>query len=252
MKLIFLLLLTLITIKSGNAIIIRHDVDDAKYIERAKRFVQVCHFEMGEGTLIDQRWILTAGHLGYDLNNMLARGRSPEVTCKGKTYHVEKVVMHPGFKSLDEGLANDIALVRIKETITDVVPASIDYQKSEINLAITVVGRGDIGTGLTGPQKWDKITRAATNTVDNVEATWLIFDFDAPGSEGVTEFEGISGPGDSGGPAFYEENNKLYVIGVSSFQRGQEKFGRGHYGVTEYYARVSNYRSWIAEVLKDI
>lgn len=110
---------------------------------------------------------------------------------------------------------------------------------------------GDWGTGMTGPQKWDKITRAATNSIDQVEPHWVCFTFDAPGSANATELEGISGPGDSGGPAFVDINGKRFLVGVSSFQKGKDRFGKGRYGVTEYYARVSNYHKWISTVINN-
>jgi len=61
--------------------------------------------------------------------------------------------------------------------------------------------------------------------------------------------EGISGPGDSGGPTLID----LCVAGVSSAQRvvidvddeGRETGGPGRYGVIEVYTRVSSYLPWI-------
>lgn len=61
--------------------------------------------------------------------------------------------------------------------------------------------------------------------------------------------EGISGPGDSGGPAFLEIDGVIFLAGVSSWQDNRAQGGRqGVYGVLEYYARVSSYVGWIDEV----
>ncbi len=245
LKTIFLLTIAL-TLQS---LIVRHDVPDEKFIELAKKYTQICHFQMGEGTLIDSCWILTAGHIGNDLNRDLELNKNPTVICNGKQYFIDQVFVHPDFKSIDEGLDNDICLVRTKGTINNVLPAQIYSQNNEVGKHIILVGMGDVGTGKTGPQKWDKITRAATNIIDGVESTWIYFAFDSIDSKKITEYEGVSGPGDSGGPALTEVGDTLFIIGVSSFQKGQEKYGKGHYGVTEYYSRVSAYSKWIKQTM---
>lgn len=230
-------------------LIVRHDVSDKNFIDLAKKYPQICHFPMGEGTLIDSHWILTAGHVGNDLNRDLVNNKMPTVTCNGQQYNIEKVIVHPDFKNLNDGLDNDISLVKIKEPIMGIKPAGVYSKKDETGKKIILVGMGDVGTGKTGPQKWDKITRAATNVIDGVESKWIFFGFDSPGSKKATPYEGISGPGDSGGPALAEINNSLYIVGVSSFQKGSDKYGKGHYGVTEYYARVSAFSKWIKETM---
>ena len=245
LKTVFLLTITL-TLQS---LIVRHDVPDEKFIELAKKYPQICHFQMGEGTLVDSCWILTAGHIGNDLNRDLESNKKPTVLCNGKKYYIDQVVVHPDFKSIDEGLNNDICLVKIKGNINGVLPAKIYSQNNEVGKHIILVGMGDVGTGKTGPQRSDKVTRAATNIIDGVENTWIHFAFDSPDSKNTTEYEGVSGPGDSGGPALTEVDNTLFIIGVSSFQKGQEKYGKGHYGVTEYYSRVSAYSKWIKQTM---
>ena len=111
-----LLLLPIIAILF-ESLIVRHDVLDVKFIELAKQYPQICHFQMGEGTLIDSCWILTAGHIGNDLNRDLESKIKPTVLCNGKKYNIVQVVVHPDFKSIDERLNNDICLVKTKENI---------------------------------------------------------------------------------------------------------------------------------------
>ena len=79
-------------------------------------------------------------------------------------------------------------------------------------------------------------------SASGINDTWLTFEFTAP--PGGTPLEGISGPGDSGGPALIERDGKYLVAGVSSGNSG----GDGEhcrYGTTEYYARVSTSADWI-------
>jgi hypothetical protein len=109
---------------------------------------------------------------------------------------------------------------------------------------VTFVGQGFSGDGMTGPGTRDGVRRAATNRIESVREKWLTFLFDAPPAG--TELEGISGPGDSGGPAFLTVDGKFFVAGVSSGQDSRAAGGKeGVYGVTEYYVRVSSYAEWI-------
>ena len=232
-----------------QSLVVRHDVADEKHIALAQKYPQVCHFAMGEGTLVDSLWILTAAHVGADLKKDLDAGMNPAVSCNGNTYKIEAVFIYPGFKPIEERLAHDLALVRIESPVKGIVPPKIYTDKDEKGQQVILVGMGDFGTGLTGPVKRDKITRAATNRIDGADESWISFTFDSAGAKNATELEGISGPGDSGGPALVEKNGKTYIAGISSHQEGQAKYGKGRYGVTEYYTRVSRYAGWIGETI---
>jgi len=200
---------------------------------------------MGEGTLIDSSWVITAGHIGRDLSRDLENGYSPTAVIDDKEYRIEKIFVHPQFKPI----VNDIALVKLQKKIASNRYARVNSDRDEVGQAITIVGRGDVGTGLTGPQKWDKVTRGATNIIDGADSSWIWFAFDAPDSPKTTDLEGISGPGDSGGPALVERDGTLHLLGISSHQLGEGK-KKGTYGVTEYYSRVSSYYGWIAETMR--
>ena len=227
-----------------QSLIVRHDVDDQKFIDYAKNYPQICHLPMGEAALIDSLWVVTAGHVGEDLNRDMQNGYSPTVKCNGVEYKIEKVIVHPQFVPIE----HDIALIKLKSPVKNITPLKLYTSADETGKEIALVGMGDIGNGLTGPQKWDKITRAATNRIDSVDAQWIIFKFDSPDSKNVTALEGISGPGDSGGPAIVEQNGVKYLIGVSSHQADYGK--KGVYGVTEYYTRVSRYAEWISKTMQ--
>jgi len=110
------------------------------------------------------------------------------------------------------------------------------------------VGPGMYGDGLSGPQGDDGKMRAATNTVADVLENYITFKFDAP-PDG-TELEGISGPGDSGGPALVEADGRTFIIGVSSANDDAGASGPCRYHSTEYYARVSTALEWIRTTME--
>lgn len=202
---------------------------------------------MGEGTLIDTSWVITAGHVGKDLKRDLQNGITTTVKINGTEFELENVFIYPDFQPI----VNDLALVKLKSKVACNRYVKLNADTTEIGKMINIIGMGDVGTGLTGPQKMDKITRGATNTIEGTDKNWIWFKFDAPNTNKVTEMEGISGPGDSGGPALVEKDNALYIVGISSNQKSKG-LKKGTYGVMEYYTRVSSYYDWLVTTMKEL
>lgn len=221
------------------AIVIRHDRADARYRALGEKYPAVSSFgRAGAGTLVAPQWVLTAAHVAVGMR------REATIEFAGVAYPVERIVAHPEWREMG---ANDIALVRLVRPVTGVRPMSIHAARDEAGKAIVFVGHGGTGTGLTGPQRpEDGVKRGATNVVDAADDDWLHFSFDEPPAG--TDLEGISGPGDSGGPAILDHNGSATVIGVSVFGRPGTR-GRGTYGAKEGYTRVSTHAAWIREVI---
>ena len=212
-------------------------------MNNSDKFPFVCAIgKMGVGTLISPDWVLTAAHVAT-----AADKRRPKIRFGEKEFDIDKVFIYPGWTDMQP---NDIALIRLTKPVNDIKPAFIYLDSNEAGLEIKFIGNGGTGTGLKGPAKEDGQWRVATNVVDRVDQFWLFFDFDGPSDSGAisTELEGISGPGDSGGPALFERDGKIFVTGVSVFGNPGKK-GRGTYGATEGYTRVSRYSVWISKTI---
>jgi hypothetical protein len=229
----------------SSFIIIRHDRDDQHYLNLAKKYEDlICHFSMGEGTLIHSEWVLTAGHVSYDLVKMTKQYDEVKVMVNHKEYLIDYVVVHPDYKPI----INDIGLVKLKSAVPSQRFAALYSNSNEAGKLISIVGSGDTGDGVKGTHIMDKKLRGATNRIDGVDHNWIWFTFNDPGDKNCTELEGISGPGDSGGPAFIDDGKNVYIVGISSHQKNEGL--KGTYGVREYYTRISNYTQWIYNVIQ--
>ena len=223
-----------------EAIVIRHDRPDARYQALGARYPAVSSFgRAGAATLVAPQWVLTAAHVAAGMR------RTVTIDFGGTPYAIERVVVHPDWKEMGP---KDIALVKLTVPVAGVQPIPPYTDRDEAGRAVVFVGNGGTGTGLTGPQRpEDGLKRGATNVVDSTDDDWLYFTFDAP-PDG-TDLEGISGPGDSGGPAIIERNGAAFVIGVSVFGEPGTK-GRGTYGAKEGYTRVSAHAAWIRGIIR--
>lgn len=232
----------------------RHDRAEERYLALGEKYpstvtVQSAYDNIGyggEGTLIEKSWILTAAHVAADL-------RPDDVAVAGgKRFMIDRIIVHPEWHKVAD-LKRDIALIHLATPIEGIEPAALYTHTDEQGQAVTFAGRGGHGSGLTGPiHDWDGKLRGATNTVEMAEDPYLRFRFDEPGSAQATDLEGISGPGDSGGPAYIDKRHKLYVAGVGSWQDNKPtQRQKGRYGVYEYYLRVSFFADWIRRIIAD-
>ena len=111
MKWMFVLLLAITS--TANAMIIRHDVDNAKYQAAAQSDNSTVTFlglykgdeiVLGTGSLIDKQWIVTAAHVANELTT------GNKVQFKTDFYPIKDVIKHPLWK--ERHFPYDISLVQ--------------------------------------------------------------------------------------------------------------------------------------------
>jgi len=231
----------------SSAIIVRGDAPVDQVLAEAADYPQVVALLDGRavGTLIDGSWVITAAHVGQEIDRAVDGKR---VTVGGRPNRVVAVVIHPSWDEEAVGAQGviDIALLRLADPVSGVSPAPVYRGHDELNAVVVLVGWGRTGDGQDETLVRDGRFRFGENLVDAVTPR-LRFRFDAPGSTRALPLEAVSGPGDSGGPAFIEADGMRYLAGVSSFQADETV--PGIFGVTENYERVSDHLEWIESTI---
>jgi hypothetical protein len=229
--------------------IIRHDRRDRESLVDPCKWPAITGFFHGNGaaSLIAPSWLLTAAHVA----RRLPTDRPFSVELAEKRYPIARVILHPAYNSFWEdaeadddeiGDTVDLALVKLAAPVEDVQPYKLYTRSDELGQECLLLGAGQHGNGLRGALGNDHQLRRVTNVVDEADNYWLKFRFDAP-PDG-TYLEGVCGNGDSGGPAFIQENGDLLLAGISSWQH-QKGQPLGFYGCIEHYTRVSCFIDWI-------
>jgi len=215
-------------------------------IEFGKNFSSVCKVGKrgGDGTLIKDKWVLTAGHVAQGMFNR-NNGNLSVYFENDISYKVKNVFLHPKFEPMGP---YDVALLELESQVEEFIPVGIYKKTDEKDQLIYLAGHGDKRAS-DGSWIKDGKLRAYTNVIDEVNDKYIVFDYDAP-ENNPTEREGTSGPGDSGGPALLKSGNDYFVAGISSMGKPGTN-GPATFGAIEYFVRVSKYQDWIRETIND-
>ncbi|WP_448566120.1 trypsin-like serine protease [Thalassotalea ganghwensis] len=243
MKYLLLLFLFQLVSFSTQAIVIRHDVQDSKYRATKNDFPALATFynDGAHGTLIHPKWVVTAAHATFCIES------GTFVVINDMTRKIKKLHVHPDYQP---GKSHDIALVELEQPVEDVEPVKIYNQGDELHKQVWFIGIGGTGTGLTGETidnaKNNGILRKAQNTIIDANGPLIKFVFNR--NKQALPLEGVSGGGDSGGPAYMIENGQFQLLGISSRPEGQFN-NIGEYGITEVYSRVSFFKGWVESII---
>ncbi len=278
MKIKLTLLFFIITLSTTTlSMVVRHDVDPDLYLANESEYPAVFPVRINGkrkecvATLIGPKWAITAGHCTVlvDLSN-----KEPyQVLINKKHYDVKSVHIHPEFgevkgvrdengKLIDiimnpKNMSYDVALIELGKAVDDVKPIDLYTKKDEINKEILMLGWGDYANGKNGTVRDEAINdgqfRKAYNLIEGIDDNYLTFSFDYPNSANTHKLEGVNGPGDSGGPALIEKDNKTYIAGVSSrgyyLNEDADYVAEGKYGWVENYVRICTTISWLRKVM---
>lgn len=210
------------------------------------------------GTIISDRVIMTAAHClqkfddatrqkipGYifpkEENFLVYFGT--QVKKEGKWIRASKVIPHPDWEPsetlspLPSRAPNDIGLVVLSEKIPEGYKA-VGIASKDLSLNGKKVILAGFGVSGNRNRNDTGLLRAVQVGFQNANASIRRF--------GVGAFFRGACAGDSGGPAYVQEGDKLLLIGATS--TGAEIFGQC-LGIVNNYTDVRHYMDWIDEVI---
>lgn len=236
-------------------------------------------------SLIAPNWVLTAGHCVVDKGVTVPAAAitalvGATVLDQGKRYEVAEVIPHPEYS--ESNLDNDIALLRLKESVTDVKPIDMVYAITPGGDA-TVIGWGRMNNGSFPSHLQEANIELTTNDACNAgikqvyardlsrvlatlaprmrytqaavdEGTKAVAaQMNDPLTQNMLCAGTVDGVrdacnGDSGGPLFIRDGEKFVQVGIVSWGEGPMDAAAacGHANAYGVYTRLANYRDWIA------
>jgi trypsin len=201
------------------------------------------------GSIIAQKWILTAAHcfqLSSANDDWRAKAGATNYETSGSWAQVERVVVHPGYKG-SPTFENDLALIKLKlPPAGRVIPLASASMTIPLNQPLEVTGWGL--TSESASSGSDVLRKAAvpyvSSTVCNAPDSYNGRIKDGMMCAGAREGGIDACQGDSGGPLVWRTADSPVLVGVVSFGEGCAR--KLKYGI---YTRVSAYRDWIDRTL---
>jgi hypothetical protein len=262
LKAIFALMVVLLLgCAEARAIIMRHDVPEEKYRVDASVFPALVDLPReGHGVLVAPLWVVTVAR-------EVAGREIHEVTINGVARPVAKVVIHPGYKETPKNLfagdavplmtferdVDDIAMIELKEEVTDVQPVVMYRGDAESKEVAEILGKGATGNGLIGeypgsPRR-GSLHRAYTR-IESTDGRWLKLQFHT--QREAEPLEGMPGNGDEGGPVLIRVHGTPVLVALMCREYAVGNLANYqffHYDSESYNTRISYYGPWIDSVM---
>lgn len=237
---------------------------------------------LGTGTPISSRHILTAAHIFDPDNNgtvdVLPQNSSFFLNNQGDLSYslsIASIAFHPDYTGfLNPSVNDDLAILTLAEPLPAGVPIYPLLPAGNLAMQqLLLVGYGVSGDGLDGYYIPGSITtkRSGANLLEaaggddegsgNIELFAYDFeDADNPLGTDVfgvaysygNNFETLTGPGDSGGPAFATVDGDLYLAGVNTYGYDPQNGGSpdGKFGDVGGGMWLESYLGWIDSTMR--
>lgn len=253
----------------ASGLALRHDVEEAAFLELGDAFEAVVQVGgLATGTLVAPDWVLTVAHAP----EMLARMRPDTpltVSIAGKDVAVERVVTPE--ERVHERELHDIALLKLAEPVASIEPVAISEDEVRVDAEVVLVGWGILAVGDAGLEMSPSVMsaptharRAGRNLVDRVdeERGLLLARFEAPSESPESPSRAVAlevAPcvGDSGGPALVPlkvepgEAPRWKIVGVIAHIDDTDQDGIvGEYGEEFGMTYVALHAAWILETIE--
>ncbi len=217
------------------------------------------------GTLISKKWVLTAGHCDIEPDTIVRYDTSYRYS--GGETTVKRVIPYAGFNPVT--LANDIALLELKDEINDVTPMEINTRENNIMVrGMDVIAAGWGAKEYIEGEEGENVAPSSTQllsvnltlyganagTCSNHSKTPPLYyetgEIDLTEhnicASGGNSNRGVCS-GDSGGPLIVKRNGRNIIIGVGSWVL----LPCGMSNTPDMFIRVDSFDSWIKYYVPD-